>query len=554
MKAPRFREGIRRFGVNLAAVIVAALLFAGAFPNPLIEKGVPLFGWLTYIPLFWVIRRSSYGACAGWGFLYGFISYGIFNYWLSAFHPLAGLIVTSLACLYLVLFSVLGRLICTLFPRNGYIVHWLSWIALQYLHSQGFLGYPYGIIGYSQWTVLPVIQIADLMGVWGVSALVVFPQMYAAAALARAEPGQKVPLGETLRRFLRREWLAGGVWLLAALAALGYGLFSPEDYADAPSARIALVQHNTDPWKPAKAPTVKQSFLEYQKDLRILKRLSSEALAADPKPDLVVWPETAFVPRIYWHTTYRDDPDSYLLIRELVEFLRGQDAPFVFGNDDARLELNENGVWERVDYNAVFLYEQGELAQWYRKQHLVPFTEHFPYKKQFPQIYEALEKADTHFWKKGTEPTVFQSSGGLKFSTPICFEDIFGYLSRDFVRNGAELIVNLSNDAWSKSLSAQNQHLSMAVFRAVENRRSMVRSTVSGQTCGIDPNGKVLAMARPFTEAQLTVSVPIVTRRTLYTEYGDYLPRIFCGAVLVLLIAAGGLRIIRKIYNKRKEP
>jgi apolipoprotein N-acyltransferase len=259
-----------------------------------------------------------------------------------------------------------------------------------------------------------------------------------------------------------------------------------------------------------------------------------------------VWSETAFVPRIYWHTNYRDDPDSWDLIRELLAYLAAQNVPFLIGNDDARMEpaLNPRGD-HRVDYNAALLYDRGELKQWYRKLHLVPFTEHFPYQKQLPWVYDALLNADTHFWEKGIEATVFDSRG-IKFSTPICFEDTFGYLSRDFVRNGAELIVNISNDAWSASLSAQNQHLSMAVFRAVENRRAMARSTASGQTCGIDPNGKILAMATPFAETWVVTELPIVQVSSFYTRYGDWLPVLFMALSGILLIIGLVSVIIRK--------
>jgi apolipoprotein N-acyltransferase len=284
---------------------------------------------------------------------------------------------------------------------------------------------------------------------------------------------------------------------------------------------------------------------DYRRNYQVLKRLSLEALAAEPKPDMVVWSETAFVPRIYWHITYRSDPASYALVRELMDFLKEQEVPFLLGNDDARRIVNKEGLWEQVDYNAVLLFDRGEQTGIYRKLHLVPFTEGFPYEKQLPQIYQALRDADTHFWEKGDEATVFEING-LKFSSPICFEDTFGYLSREFVRNGAELIVNLSNDAWSKSLPAQMQHLSMAVFRAVEIRRSMVRSTASGQTCGIDPNGKILAMAEAFTESYLTVKVPIVTATSLYTRFGDLWAWLFVAASGIILL----IGIVRGILLK----
>ena len=100
---------------------------------------------------------------------------------------------------------------------------------------------------------------------------------------------------------------------------------------------------------------------------------------------------------------------------------------------------------------------------------LYDFTEHFPYRKLFPWVYDLLVATDTHFWAQGTERTVFEING-LKFSTPICFEDTFGYLSRDFVNAGAGAIVNLTNDAWAHSEPCQWQHMSMAIFRTVENR------------------------------------------------------------------------------------
>jgi apolipoprotein N-acyltransferase len=223
-------------------------------------------------------------------------------------------------------------------------------------------------------------------------------------------------------------------------------------------------------------------------------------------------------------------------------------VPFLIGNDDARKDPAKNprvGEGFRVDYNAAMLFQNGKNTAIYRKIHLVPFTEHFPYQKQLPSLYRALVNADTHFWEKGTEATVF-SGPGFRFSTPICFEDTFGYLSRRFVQNGAEIIVNISNDAWSHSLPAQNQHLAMAVFRAVENRRSMVRATASGQTCGIAPNGKIIAMAPPFSEAWITVAIPVVKGDTVYTRWGDYLALFQTAAALSLLLFGGIAYIIMK--------
>jgi apolipoprotein N-acyltransferase len=557
---------IRGLLINCGLVLLGDLLFAAAFPNLLVEKGLPFLAWFAFIPVFVLVRRVSLGASFFWGALYGYTSYSVFNYWLTAFHPLAGLIVGLIYLVYLGILFVFLKLAIVLFPRRAWLVQWVFWLAYEYLKTQGFLGYSYGISGYSQWTCIPLIQIAGIFGVWGVSALVVFPSAWFAQALQPAfqTPGRGfagfaagfavgfAEFARTLGAFFLKEKIPSVLWAGALAAALIYGLCAPRDFSAYPSARLALIQHNTDPWGGAGTP---DPIREYRADFQILKRLSDEALREEPKPDLVVWPETAFIPRIYWHTNYRGDPPSWNLVKELLDYLRLQEAAFLVGNDDARKDpaKNPNSAEDyRVDYNGALLFEQGNLTALYRKLHLVPFTEYFPYQKQFPGIYGALKAADTHFWEKGTEAVVF-SLPGFRFSTPICFEDSFGYLSREFVRRGAEIIVNISNDAWSQSLPAQNQHLVMSVFRAVETRRSVARATTSGQTCGIDPAGRIVAMAPPFSEARITVELPVLTDTSPYTRWGDYLARFFTAAALALLIAGLLRRIMGTVKRRRKD-
>jgi apolipoprotein N-acyltransferase len=556
---------VKSICINLALVALAVLLFAGSFPNLLIEHGISFLAWIAYVPVFVLLYRVNLAASVFWGALYGCTAYGVFNYWLGAFHPLAGLIVYSVYLVYCAALFFFLKLAVIFFPKRAYLVQWLIWLAYEYLSTQGFLGFPYGITGYSQWRMIPLIQIAGIFGVWGVSALVVFPSAWLGAALQIKNEKLKMKNGEeeskkqgllvqVLRNFVnkiviyfKKEKIAVIVWTAGLIAALCYGFAAPSDFSSAPRAHIALIQHNTDPWR--------GDIEQYRKNYLTLKRLSDEALAAETKPDLVVWSETAFVPRIYWHEIHRDDQDSWLLVKELLEYLAVQENPFLIGNDDARKEPAKNpNAYEgyRVDYNAAMLFEKGKNTNTYRKLHLVPFTEHFPYERQLPVLHRILTNADTHFWEKGVEATVFQGPG-FTFSTPICFEDTFGYLSRKFVQNGADLIVNISNDAWSKSLPAQNQHLSMAVFRTIENGRSMVRSTASGQSCGISPDGRIIAMAPPFTEAWLTVAIPVVKGNTVYTQRGDFLAIIFTVEAILLLIFGGVVCIMMKMTRERRS-
>lgn len=156
---------------------------------------------------------------------------------------------------------------------------------------------------------------------------------------------------------------------------------------------------------------------------------------------------------------------------------------------------------------------------------------------------------DYHFWEKGTEYTVFNAAG-VKFSTPICYEDVFGYISRNFVKRGAQVIVNMTNDSWSGAVSAEVQHMQMAVFRAIENRRSVVRSTNSGMTVIIDPDGRILKSLKPFTEGYLVGDVPVYDGTvTLYTVLGNWFAFLFLALSAILL----GFGIIRYIIIDKRE-
>jgi apolipoprotein N-acyltransferase len=422
-----------------------------------------------------------------------------------------------------------------LLPRWGFVAQSALWVAYEFWKIQGFLGYSYGTLGYSQYLFQPLIQVAALTGVWGVSWLVVFPSAWLAYAL-----------GDGLAAFparLRRSWVAAAAWGLLMASALAYGFAVRIDAGQTRPWRVALVQQDIDPWR--------GGYKAYGQSLAILRRLSSEA--AQRRPDIVIWSETSFVPAIDWHTRYRTDLEAYELVRQLREYLSAQSVPFVIGNDDGRLKRMENGEEVRVDYNATLLVEQGRIEAAYRKLRLVPFTEYFPYRRWLPGVYEWLKKADTHFWEKGEQYTVFDAAG-VRFSTPICYEDTFPDLCRGFIRRGAQVLVNMTNDSWSKSVACEMQHMSIALFRAVENRRTLLRATNGGITCVIDPNGRIREMLPPFREGYLVAEAPVFTGpQTLYTRLGDWFAWLAL-AVGVLLPSGAALLGLRRRKARSRRP
>lgn len=490
--------------LNLLLLIAGAVIFTLAFPNPVVRAGVAPLAFFSLLPVVVLIRRIGLAWSPLYGFFYGLFTYALFNSWLANFHPLAIFIVPLIyASYFFVLFPLLKIVDLALPERFRFLGQTILWMGYEYFRIRFYLGYAYGILGYTQYSVPPMIQIAEIFGVWGVSFLVILPSFYL---------GQKLVADRSTWKGVGN-WAGGLVYLILFFGVLAYGFFSPIDYSDTRMWKVALVQQNIDPWI--------GGFRAYRRSLDALIR-QSDAAIENVSPEIVIWSETSFVPSIDFHTRYREDQERFELVKELLDYLADQSIPFVVGNDDGRLIRSENGELERIDYNAVLVYDRGRILDTYRKIHLVPFTEHFPYKSQLPGLHQLLVENDTHFWEKGTEYTVFEAAG-VRFSTPICFEDTFGYLSRGFVRNGAEVIVNMTNDLWSFSESAAMQHMGMAVFRAVENRRSVVRSTNGGMTTIIDPNGVILDIYPPFIEGYLAGEVPVFTgKETLYTRWGDW--------------------------------
>lgn len=523
----------KKIGLELTLLAAGALLFALAFPSFISETGYAPLAFISLIPVFVLVHRSSWAMIAPYGFLYGFVTYALFNFWLSTFHPLAILIVPTIYAVYFLMVFPLLKLADSLYPRYGYLVQVLVWLGYEYLRTKGFLGYPYGNIGYSQYLFIPFIQISALAGFWAVSALVVFPSAYIGNAIR-----EKM---SDLKGFFFGHLVEAGIYAAVIAAVLIYGFAVQKDYSDYRQWKVALIQHNADTWE--------GGVRTFRRNLQTLKKLSEEALEHDP--EIVIWSETAFVPGIDWHTKYRTDPERYALVEDFREFMSRQEVPFLTGNDDGQLAnpslppVLADGSYNRVDYNAVLLYHENELKQTYRKTHLVPFTENFPYQDLFPRFYQLLVEHDYHFWEKGTEYTVFNAEG-VKFSTPICFEDVFGYISRRFVREGAQVIVNMTNDSWSGSVAAQMQHMAMAVFRAVENRRSVIRGSNSGMTCTIDPDGRIIDMMEPFKRGYMISTVPIYTERTTpYTMWGNWFAVSALIAAAGLLLVGLGIRVFR---------
>jgi apolipoprotein N-acyltransferase len=282
---------------------------------------------------------------------------------------------------------------------------------------------------------------------------------------------------------------------------------------------MVLVQHNINSWDSQYEEEALQTAMDLSRaGIDELRRQGIE-------PALLVWSETVLVQPYegrYYETFPRYDP--------LIPFLKEIRVPLLCGAPIPAA----SGAWAN---GALFIQDGNEIFS-YEKQRLIPFAEEIPFIEY--EWMKTLMRKTVGFdsgWIPG-EKTVIMKAGSppdtLSFGVPICFEDAFAGLCGDFVKNGAELFINLTNDSWSKTVSAEIQHLAAARFRTIENRRVMVRSTNGGITAVIDAEGRIISSLPPFSSSVLALEVPIQQQSepTVYQIFGDWFPLV---SVLIVL-------------------
>ena len=539
-------RSLRTLCSEVLVLLASAFVLAASFPGFLTDDGIAPLVFVALIPVFMVIRNTTWRCVWFHGFLFGLVYYFFFNYWLKGFHALAIVIAPVIKGGEMLLLFLALKAIDEAFPKKGYILKGAVWAAYAYLAENWFAGYPYGNIVYALYPYPVLYQIADITGIWGIICLMVFPQAAAADYLYPWVMGKR----GSFCLWLKSNLIPLIIWALLSVASIIYGIFSLaywEDRTPSSTMRVACVQHNHDSWK--------GGYNTYRSNFNNLKRYTTESLVTDP--DLVIWSETAFVPSVAWHTTYDAKgtvwEDIHDLTIDFVEYAESIGVPLLTGNpksviaDPSLPPYDEDGNKNSVEYNTVILFQDGEIKGEYIKQHLVPFTEHFPYEKQLPWLYNLLKAMDYNWWIPGTEPTVFDLNG-VHFSTPICYEDAFGVLNAEYVASGAEVIINMTNDNWSKKPSAEWQHAEIAAFRSVETRKAMVRGTNSGITCLIVPTGEIQDPMKPFSMGTHTYEVPVYSQsdygNTFYVEHIDLFAKVAIG----VSIAALAYWLIRKLY------
>jgi apolipoprotein N-acyltransferase len=378
----------------------------------------------------------------------------------------------------------------------------LVWVTMELGRTHLLTGFPWVLLGYSQVSVLPIAQLASVVGVFGLSGLVVTASASLAVVVLSGEPTRRasyLPLAAT----------SFGVAAILLWGSLRIGRGELTLQGD--GVRVGLIQGNVaqaDKGDGRRSADVLRHYLE----------MTRQAIVQGAQ--VVLWPESS--------TTFYfgEDRTATDQIRALAQQTR---VPILLGSD--QIERGEPAKY----YNAAFLVKaDGSDGGVYRKMHLVPFGEYVPLKHLFFFMARLVEAVSD--FSPG-ESAVLLPVNGHQLSTSICYEVVYPDLVRTFVREGSELISTITNDAWFGPTSAPYQHFAQASMRAIENGRYLVRAANTGISGIVDPYGRVLAASRLFEPAVVVGGARFLHRATIYTRTGDLFAYACSVATLALLLS-----------------
>jgi apolipoprotein N-acyltransferase len=495
---------------------------------------VGLLAWVVLIPLHIALDGSRRRTQAFWlGWLSGTIGFtGIMSWVVTAMHTYGNVPLLISYGIMLLLAAYLGLFVAVysagvvwfrmLVPRYGLFAAPCLWVTLELLRTYLLSGLPWSLLGYSQYRQLDLIQVADHLGVYGISFLIVLTNV----ALAELYLWL-MPLFRGFRP-ARLPWelmttsaiLVGLSWAYSTSLIASEGIERPKA-----TLQVGVVQ-----------PNIEQA-IKWDQGYRdeTLRRYDHLTESFGYGTDLIIWPEAA-TPFVF------EREPLYQL--QLVALATRASAPLLFGSPAVRFDA------DRKPYllnSAYLLSPEGHLLGRYDKQHLVPFGEYIPLKSSLLFFLDKLVEGIGDF-QAGPGPTIlsfqpkisseFTSPRPVKFSVVICYEVIFPDLVRRMAAGGAEFLVTITNDAWFGDSSAPAQHFSMVVFRSVENHLAFARAANTGISGFIDPFGRVIKASPIFTQTALQAPIPVRQPHTFYSRHGDVFAY-GCMIICVLLCLYG---------------
>jgi len=500
---------------DVILAVSSGLLPVLAFPS----LNLYPIAFIALVPLLISLQGKDLKAAFYLGMISGFVYFLGTVYWVSHSMHVYGyipIVVTLFAvvvlCMYLALYVGIFSLLFAYLKSGPQVpaslVAPLLWVSLEFLRTYALTGFPWSVLGYTQYEFLTLIQIADITGIYGVSFMVVavsgmiFDIILCGRERSSRHPGAGRPVAVSI------------VFTAAIIIfALVYGVAELNSKENGRKIKASVIQGNI--------PQDRKWDPEFQHDvMERYQKLTNEVNAENP--DLIIWPESA-LPFIFGY--------QEALTRKVVDFQKQRGSYLLFGSVTGK---GGNQASSKLANSAVLLSPEGDVVSTYDKMRLVPFGEYVPLKKFLPFI-EKMVVAVGDF-VPGKEYIVMNTPFA-KIGNLICYEIVFPGLVREFVDRGANVLVTITNDAWFGRTSAPYQNFSMAVFRAVENRVPVVRSANTGISGFIGPQGRIVNKSEIFVEASLTESVPIGKGKSIYTKVGDVFAwSCMAGSLLMIII------------------
>jgi apolipoprotein N-acyltransferase len=488
--------------------ILSGLLTIFAFPKFCLF----LIIWISFIPLIYVILNGE----SKYSFLYGLLSGFTFNivglYWIVPTLKLyLGCIETYILAfllwiyvgLYWGIWSVVVKFFSKIIVNNFNFILSSSciWVLLEYLRTYLLTGFPWLLIGHSQFKCLSIIQIAEFTGVYGISFLIFFVN-FCCYFFLKTKPSIKFLTKSHLLE--NKKYIIIAITIIIIICVIGKIRLYKFKFIGKDNLNIAIIQPNIEQHKK----------LDKTYRNEILLKLSKYALKlSQQKYDLAIWPETVIPACI---------PQNKYILYYIKRMLS---KTYCF-NFLGTVYNNINGQQS----NAIIVINKTNIFLLHKKHHLIPFGEYFPLKLTFlVKMFMPFNQLDNFI--KGKDINVFKHNN-IYLGTLICSENFFPDIARRFVLKGAKILTNHANDDWFCNTSALNQHFIMNVFRAIENRKVVIVASNSGISGIINISGMIMKQTLCAKNDFVIASVMQNDFKTIYTQYGD----IFIKICLVFLL------------------
>ena len=488
-----------KYFLDYMPAIISGALIVLAFP----VFDMYLLAWVAFIPLLLSIWKKTPGEAFQAGFVFGLVYFFGTLYWIyhsinfyGGFSFTASLAIVLLLCCYMSIYPAIFAYFFSSFIKKTHLpalmIGPVLWVVLEFIRSYAFTGFPWSSIGYSQYKFLPLIQISDITGVYGVSFLVIaFNSAIVDIFLLKSRIRQTplFPLSYTILGFIM-------LFVLMA-SSLGYGFWRLGQSRPGHMIKASVVQGSIEQdkkWDP--------EFQKYVIDT--YTSMSREAVRSSP--DLIIWPETS-VPFFFG-----DDKKN---TEQVVEFQKTLNTHLLFGSVMTKKIADKQ---QFLTNSVIMLDKQGKLTYQYDKIHMVPFGEYVPLRRVLFFVEKLV--AGIGDYVPGNQYIKAETEFG-SFASLVCYEIIFPGLVRKFYSKNGDFMVTITNDAWFGKTAGPYQHFSMVVFRAIENRKPVIRSANSGISGFIDSNGRIVATTGLFERLFLTENVKTDNTLSFYSKYGD---------------------------------